>query len=244
MINDITTVIWKEIREALQSTSPRGRGKFGLLIIFVVMGVFLPLQLGTDLIRSNIGLLIWGWVPMIMISAVVADAFAGERERRTLETLLSTRLPDTAILMGKILAGVLYGYALTWSLILIALITLNISQAGNGLILLSPTQFGTIAIISFLTSLLTTSAGVLVSLRAGSVRQAQQTLSMLIFLLFVPMFALGALPEEAQLRLYQFLSTTSTTSIIFGGALFLVITDGFLLFLANRRFKRNELILD
>jgi ABC-2 type transport system permease protein len=38
---------------------------------------------------------------------------AGERERRTLETLLASRLDERAILFGKLLAARAYGWGLT-----------------------------------------------------------------------------------------------------------------------------------
>ena len=53
----------------------------------------------------------------MMVSSLVADSFAGERERHTLETLLASRLPDRAILAGKLLVPV----AVAWGAALLAL---------------------------------------------------------------------------------------------------------------------------
>ena len=61
-----------------------------------------------------------------MITAVIADSFAGERERHTLETLLASRLSDHSILFGKIAASMAYGWLISLSCILAGAITVNI----------------------------------------------------------------------------------------------------------------------
>jgi ABC-type Na+ efflux pump permease subunit len=43
---------------------------------------------------------------------MITDSIAGERERQTLETLLASRLPDRAILLGKVAAITLLGWLL------------------------------------------------------------------------------------------------------------------------------------
>jgi ABC-2 type transport system permease protein len=110
MINDITTIIWKEIKEIfLQRPNFRG-GWAGLLVLLAVFGIFIPLQSGPAWVSSPANLAIWSWVPYLLVSGVVADSFAGERERHTLETLLASRLSDRAILFGKIGAALVYGW--------------------------------------------------------------------------------------------------------------------------------------
>ena len=47
-----------------------------------------------------------------MIISFIGDAIAGERERHTLETLLASRMPDRAILLGKVIAIVLYAWGM------------------------------------------------------------------------------------------------------------------------------------
>lgn len=244
MIQDILVVLWKESKEVLQASSPRGRGRLSLLILLGVLGIFLPLQFGREMITSGTGLLLWGWVPMLLISAVVADSFAGERERHTLESLLATRLSDTAILLGKPVAATLYGYLITWSLVVLALLTINLTDPGEGLVLFTVPQFLAVAAIALLTSVLSGSLGVLVSLRAESVRQAQQSLSPMIFVFFIPLFALNFLPEAWQARVFTFISTAeaATLMLIAGGVL--LVLDCVLVALSFQRFKRTRLITD
>jgi ABC-2 type transport system permease protein len=114
---------WKEM--LLQRPNLRG-GWLGLLVLIGVFGVFIPLQTGPDWIQSPANLALWAWVPFLLVSAVVADSFAGERERHTLETLLASRLSNRAILLGKISATIAYGWGLTLASVLMGLITTNL----------------------------------------------------------------------------------------------------------------------
>ncbi len=65
------------------------------------------------------------------------DSFAGERERHTLETLLASRLPDHAILSGKLLVCVLYSFIMTIIFIVLCLAVVNIAY-WNGQLLMYP----------------------------------------------------------------------------------------------------------
>ena len=78
--------------------------------------------------------MVWGWMPFLWVSGIVADLFAGERERHTLESLLATRLSDQSILFGKLLAALTYGFAVTWVVMLAGLVTVNIGFGRQGLL--------------------------------------------------------------------------------------------------------------
>src|SRR5829696_2767260 len=126
MISDILNVAGKELREILTFGDARGRSKFSLIILILIFGIIFPLQNGRDWVDSPTNIMIWGWMPFIWVSGVVADLFAGERERHTLESLLATRLSDQAILFGKLLAALTYGFLLTWVIMIVSLVTVNI----------------------------------------------------------------------------------------------------------------------
>src|SRR5262249_53452146 len=106
MIEDTGTVIWKELRELLrQRESLRGTAlSFFIPVLF--WGILLPAQSGLRWVESPATLAGWAMIALLLVTLVVAEAFAGERERHTLETLLATRLSDQAILFGKIAASV------------------------------------------------------------------------------------------------------------------------------------------
>ncbi len=244
MITDIFTILWKELKELLFQRGNLRGGWMGLIIFFVVFGIFLPIQSGPDWVSTPLNLLYWAWVPFILVSGVIADSFAGERERHTLETLLASRLSDRAILFGKAAAGIVYGWGFTLACVLLGMITVNVAF-GHGRLLLYPAYifFGILA-LSLLVAALATGLGIQVSLRAATVRQAQQTFSVVYFLFFVPLFLIPLLPEAWKVRIAAFLSTASVTTIALTAAIILLLLDLFLLAAAMDRFQRSKLILD
>jgi ABC-2 type transport system permease protein len=244
MMTDILNVTWKELREILIFSDPRGRSKISLLIMIGVFGILIPLQNGRAWVESPISAIAWGWMPFLMVSNVVADSFAGERERHTLESLLATRLSDRAILFGKLLAALLYGFTLTWIMLLLSLVTVNLVFGHGQLLLFSAVMLLAMFIFSLLISGLAASAGVLVSLRAASVRQAQQTLSLSMFLLFVPFLILGFLPSATVERVGQSLQNINFSLVVVWIAVGIFLLDLGLTLIALKRFQRSKLILD
>ncbi len=243
MSADVRTVLWKEWRELL--SGGHGRGKMGVLIVVGVIGILLPLQVGRAWVDSPLLLAYWAWVPMFLVVSVVADSFAGERERHTLETLLASRLSDRAILLGKVGAAVGYGVGITWFSLLLGLLTVNLAHGQNGLLFYSASMGLGIVGLSLLGAGLAAGAGVLVSLRAHTVRQAQQTLSIgIMVLLFAPTFGIRALPAAWKARLLDALSTVTTTRLVVIAVVVLALLDVGLLATAMARFRRAQLILD
>ncbi len=137
MIADICTIVWKEWRELLVQ---RGNTRGNWLTLVIVIGFFstiLPLQIGREWIASPFVIVITAWVPVFLVTSVIADSFAGERERHTLETLLASRLSDRAILLGKIVAGVSYGWGITLIILCVQLVTITIFFGGRSPVVLS-----------------------------------------------------------------------------------------------------------
>jgi ABC-2 type transport system permease protein len=248
MIGDIWTIIWKEAKEILFQRGNLRGGWFGLLIFIGVFGIFMPLQSGPSWVESPIGLLYWSWVPFLLVSGVVADSFAGERERHTLETLLASRLSDRAILFGKLGAAIAYGWGFTLVSVLIGLVTINLAYGQGGLLMYpAPIGLGILA-LSFLIAALAAGLGVLVSLRAATVRQAQQIFSVAFFLLFIPLFAIPMLPETWRAQAINWFMqnsgriTIGTVVLAIAGVLILI--DIALVIAAMARFQRARLIID
>jgi ABC-2 type transport system permease protein len=245
MIADAWMVMWKEWKELFAPRFSLDGGTLSLLIFVGVLGVFLPLQVGRDWVESPKALVFLVFLPTVMVTSVIADSFAGERERKTLETLLASRLSDRAILFGKVGAAVGYGWGLTLISLLLGLVTVNLAH-GRGELLLYPPAIG-LGIVGFslLTAGLAAGAGALVSLRASTVRQAQQTLSLaIILLLFVPGFGVRALPAEWRARLVQALIAADVTKIVLIVVVVLTVLDIGLLAAAMARFQRARLILN
>ena len=242
MISDVISIIWKEMRELILHRGRFRGGWTGMLIFAAVFGVFMPLQSGPSWVESPIGLIYWAWVPFLLVSSVVANSFAGERERHTLETLLASCLSDRAILLGKMSASILYGWGLTMICVMLGLITTNIAF-GKGQLLLYPPMIGFgIVVLSFLIANLSSSIGVLVSLRASTVRQAQQTFSIAFFALFIPLFLIPMLPEALKMRLMAVITGLNLEAIVTLVVIVLVVLNITITSIAVTRFKRTKLI--
>ncbi len=244
MLTDIFTVIEKEIKELLFQ---RGQGRTSLvrLLVFVgVFGILLPLQNGIESLQSPASLAFWAWIPYLLVSGVTADTFAGERERHTLETLLASRLSDRAILFGKLGAVVLYGWGITVATVLLNLLTINLVYWQGTVTLYPPALFAVILAVSLLISVFAAGLGIAISLRAATARAAQQTLSIIMFVLLIPLFALSFLPKEVLAGLDAFLVGLSLPQLLAGALLILLVFDLGLLAYALSQFRREKLITD
>ena len=243
---DVLTVLWKEWKELPLNAGDRGlvKGPLGILIVIGVFGVMLPLQAGRAWVDSPMALLVWGWVPILLVSNVVAQAFAGERERHTLETLLATRLSDRAILVGKVVASALYGWSVTIICLLLGLVSINVAHWDGRLLLYSPLTWVGAGILVPLVALLAANLGVLVSLRAGTVRQAQQTLGIVsMVIVFGLGYGVQALPPSVRQVLASAVAGSATTAVVAVGAL-MAVANALVLLIARARFQRTRLILD
>ena len=138
------------------------------LIWIVANGVFLPWILQTHQVMLGLILVSSG----MLILPRVADSFAGERERATLEVLLLSPVPDWILVAGKTMA-------------LLAIATLSFVTAlcvyGIATVLFIssalPVIWYAMALLIGLTALLTLiNLGLIVSLQAPSVQTAQQIL--------------------------------------------------------------------
>ncbi len=241
---DIWTVIWKEWRELLFSRGNLRAILLSLLPSVLIFGILLPAQVGRVWVESPLSIILWGWLAMLPVTAIIADAFAGERERHTLETLLASPLSEQAILLGKVGAAVGYAWLLALIMLLAGLITVNV-VAGEGKILLYPVEVAIGGgILGGLTATLSASIGVLVSLRAATVKQAaQQLVFASIALTWLPLFGLSLLPSQLQESLIAS-AKTGTTTIFLLACVVLICLDFGLLMLAMARFKRSRLITD
>ncbi len=245
MISDILTVALKEIKELPYLRRDKSRTNIISLLVFLgVFGIFLPLQTGKEWVTSPLNLLYWAWLPFMLVGTSMADAFAGERERHTLETLLASRLSDRAILFGKILAGVVYGLVMTLVCVLTGLVTVNVAFGRNGLLFFPAAISVSLLAVVLLISTLASGLGVLVSLRAGSVRQAQQAFTIAYFVLFIPLMILPMLPQTAIAPVVLFLMDADLTVLAVLAGTAVAILDALLILAALARFKRARLILD
>lgn len=245
MIADTLTVIWKEWRELLFQRGSLRATVFSWLPLMLIFGVFIPSQAGSFWVESPLTIAFWGWLPTLPVIALITDAFAGERERHTLETLLASPLSEAAILFGKLIAVVSYGWLMALLILLAGLVTVN-AIYGDGELLLYPTAIVVSGmILGILTATAAASIGVIFSLRSPTVRQAAQQLAFVsIALTWLPILGFSALPNNLQASLLKSATSVNLTQVRFLGLALLVVINAVLLLVAMARFKRSRLILD
>ncbi|MHB9034061.1 MAG: ABC transporter permease [Anaerolineae bacterium] len=243
MLVDIATVFRKEWRELL--TGGGRRSLMGIVVFGVVFGILLPLQAGLNWVKSPVYLFPAVWTSLFMATAVIADAIAGERERHTLETLLATRLHERAILLGKMAAAISYGTVISWGILLVGLLTVNLAGGAGPLAFYSLPEFAGIILLPPLGAGMLTEVGILVALQAATVRQVQQALSLAVFfVVLLPVIIFGFLPAAARTRVEQWLTGLNFSQFLAVLSAVLLAADTALLLVALARFKRDRLILD
>jgi ABC-2 type transport system permease protein len=242
MMQDMHTVLWKELAELARSMR-KISSLVGTLFYLVFFGVFPVAIIGPLFATSPLAFAYWAIIPVLIGTGVATNAFAGERERRTLETLLATRLPDHAILFGKLAASLIYSMIYIVLAMLAGLITLNLLYGGGQLVAYTPAVTVGGLVIGLLVAAVMSAAGVLVSLRAASVREAGQKLALVMFAFFIPYFGFSFVPIEQRFAIIQAITTVNTSLVALGISLVLLALLGVLLPLAMQRFQRSRLLL-
>jgi ABC-2 type transport system permease protein len=238
-MSDLWTMIWKEAQDLIfqggwtQWLRP--------LTMIGVVGVALPLRAGLQWLELSPGvMLVLLIIPFSLIVSFIGDAIAGERERHTLETLLASRMPERAILLGKVIVTVGYAWGTALAGLLLGPVVVNLSNgAGQGnRVFYHPWELFLEALaLSLAVSLFATSAGVLISLRVATVRQAQQLLIVgMIVLIVGVLLAISALPADL-------FSTLSYSQFLLVAIAAITILAAILLGLSLVSFQRSHLIL-
>lgn len=248
MIQDVWTVIWKEQKLFFGDRGSRARIILTLVVPLIAIAIVIPLQMGTDWLSSGFSLMASIAFPLIIAGTSIPQAFAGERERHTLATLLASRLPDRAILLGKLGVTVAYAWGLTFAVLLVSLITVNLRH-WEGRILFFKTE---IALAHFsvnpLMGLFVATLGILISMRSATVQGAQQALFGVLLiplslLQMVPMLLLSLVPNGRSLltRILQAVGSPQVFLTVMGTWL---LVDLALLWVVMTRFQRHRLGLD
>lgn len=240
MRDDILTVMWKERKGLLHYRGSRTRFLLTLLSP-IILAIWIPLDSGRDWLDGPPAILIAAVIPIILVAITVPDSFAGERERHTLETLLSSRLPDRAILLGKLGIGVAFAWGVTLGILALSLVVSNIAISDGELLFFARTVFLGMLAMSFLTSTLCASTGVLVSLRSATVQEAAQLLTA-IFLVPPMLLQFVFLAFRDQVR--ESLQGLSGEQILIAFVLVLALADVVMFRAAVARFQRSRLVID
>ncbi len=244
-VTDFNTVFWKEWKEIVMERSG-GAGSYRPLILIGVLGVFVPFRMPPERFFTPFPLLIYAFFSAVVVTAVIADSFAGERERHTLETLLASRLSDRAILFGKIAACIAYGWLMAMLCVLVGTITENVAHwEGQVLLYRDSASWLVLLLAPPLTAGAVATAGVLVSLRATTVRQAQQTLMVAVMVIVASIiFASSFLPTAWKEWFFGIWVAWSGGTLVLAAAGLILAIDLLLLLAGMARFQRARLVLD
>jgi hypothetical protein len=194
-----------------------GDSAFQVAALFVLRNFFAPLYL---------------IVPIMTSSVIAADAFAGERERKTLEALLYTPTTDFDLVVSKMLGALIPAVVIAWVSALLYWSVVNIAAwplfermiLPNGLWLLLAFWVAPAGAAASL------GATVLVSARAKSFQDAQQISGLLVLPVVLLMLSqsMGALVLGPQV------------TFLIGAAFWLLAAVFYVI--ATRTLRRQEMI--
>jgi ABC-2 type transport system permease protein len=240
MMREIGVVMRKELKEMGVEGGGR-RGRLTPIVGVIVAGVVLPLNFGVKYVLPGTMMAMGVILPLLFVLPIVADTFAGERERHTLETLLATRLPDHAILFGKVAAIVGYAFVLSVVALILGVVAVNVAHPEARPLLAPALTYATTLVEIVLAATLMTGIGVLISLGAPTVRQAQQRFSMVLLVPMLIPAMVGGMPAGLRDSIREALGSGRITATQLVLAVLLVL-NAVVLGISMQRFRRSQLI--
>jgi ABC-2 type transport system permease protein len=191
-----------------------------------------PAQVWVRMITEQLFGALYLLVPIMAASITAADAFAGERERKTLEALLYTPATDRELLLGKLLVSGVPALCAAWGGFAVYALVLNVAGWPVMRRVFFP-DLGSLLVALWLapaTSALGLGAMLHVSLRARGTQEAMQLGGLLV----LPVVAL-VVGQVRGLALLGPVSVLVTGTLVWLAAA-LVLRAG------ARAFRRGELI--
>jgi len=231
---------WKEFRSEFA-------GKWSDLAPFFMgigmAGVFLPLVFGPALLMPGGMAAMTAVITGSFTSSLAGDSMAGERERKTIEVLLACPLSGPSIVLGKIAAMVSFGLLMGGLFLTLAYGTLMVLHPQEVRMSFSWITPPAALFFSLTAATLVAAMGAWASLRAPSVKQAQQTLGLSVMVLLIaPVFALQVLPQTWTERLEATLTSLPGPAVLMALAGLMVVLDLLAIWLVLTRFRRSDLL--
>jgi ABC-2 type transport system permease protein len=171
-------------------------------------------------------------LPLMLSCTIAAEAFVGEKERKTLEALLYTPATDAELFIGKALAALIPGIVFTWVNFVIFAIVTNIAGYPVMGRIWFPTEswLALMIVVVPAVALLGVSATVIISTKVSTFMEAYQASGALVILIIM----LGVAQSTGLLFLSPFVA------ILVGMAFF--VMDAILIRIGIRLFSRSGLI--
>jgi ABC-2 type transport system permease protein len=155
--------------------------------------------------------------------------------------LLASRLPDQAILLGKMIPPILMGWGSGLLFTLLSLVIVNIAHGEGGLLFYTPTITFGILVLSFLSSTVMAGGGVLTSLRSETVQDAIQKLMTFVL---VPAMLVQVVPLLFREQVGALIGVVDGQQFLVISIVILAVFDISLFVLAFVRFQRSKMYLD
>jgi len=105
-MSDIFAIIRKEVAEIFGDWQSFYGVFIQTAVVVVICGILAPTGDPTVWLSPGRLAMLYAMFPSALAATFAADAFAGERERHTLPTLLATPVTDAAIFVGKVATAV------------------------------------------------------------------------------------------------------------------------------------------
>ena len=173
-------------------------------------------------------------LPLMVVTTIAADSFAGEKERKTLEALLYTPTTDWELLAGKLLSAWLPAVGITWGGFLLYAVMANVAAwPVMGRLFFPTTSWVILALwVAPAAAGLGLGAMVLISSRARTFQAANQLSVVVVF----PIVMLLGTPILGLMCLGTWLM------VLLGLALWGV--DAALVWIGMRGFRRDRLAME
>lgn len=242
-LNDVIAVAMKELEVSLRADrrlSALGYRLFWALLFAIVM----PLMMRDRWFVSPEVMALWAWLPVFVTSPMLGSAIAGEREQRTLETLLATRLPDRAIVFGKVVAASLVGWAYALCSIFGGALAVSLLASGTGPMFYRPEYLVGGVVCSYLGAWFGAAAGIASSVRCATQRQAQDNISLVTMGVTFAAVVIRSILDALGLPLSDMLLVADGWWLTLGFAVTLLLADLGASRVALTRFKRSALLPD
>ena len=186
---DLTLVARKELADLLGRLGRKPLTRtLGVVVIF---GLLIPLRFRG---AANLPAFFAVFMAFVPARLVAIESFAGERERGTLESLLSLPLTDRGLAIGKIVAATVYGAARGWLFIAVWVPAAAVLRAVGWLPAASAPSAGVVGaaiLASFMVALIAAVFGVWQSAAAPSVRAIVESGGLLRLVVIVGVFFVG-----------------------------------------------------
>ena len=180
----------------------RAMGKMGLFRFIAIYGIIFGFILPGSFDNPIAAFAVFAVIPLYVAGPLAVDAIAGERERNTLETLLTAPLSPMEFLGGKTLFSIMIAAGTSW----VVLLLFTVWSIVRTRLLPSLPVFCAVLAGGLVSSVIGTLAGLHVSMKAKTVRSGQQWFAVVLMLIAfgIPLsikFLIPYIPESLMRRI-------------------------------------------